>query len=195
MTENERDLVVYESHKPLLAKWLKILLYAHLASVVCSLLGLIPVVSVVAGWGSTAVSVACIYALFQLSPACTRYQKAAIFSAVALVCGLVAQSILSLVISICSIVAMYQEYMGHSEVTSQTDPALSGKWNSLFTIQLVVGILSGVASSAGVVIGVLAQMSTDALVGIIVFIMAVIGIGLELLYLNYLNQMLKHYSE
>ena len=99
------------------------------------------------------------------------------------------------VISICSIVAMYQEYMGHSEVTSQTDPALSGKWNSLFTIQLVVGILSGVASSAGVVIGVLAQMSTDALVGIIVFIMAVIGIGLELLYLNYLNQMLKYYSE
>ena len=195
MNEYNQNPFPIEDHHALAAKWLKLLLYVCLASIGCSLLNLIPILSVVAGWGSTAVSVALVYVLFQLAPSNARYRKAAIFRCVVLVAGLLAENLLSLVISVCSIVAMYQEYMGHSEITASRAPALSDKWHSLFNIQLIVGVLSAVTSSAGVMIGVLAGMGSDALVGIIVFVMSVIGIGLNLLYLHYLNQTVKLYEE
>ena len=191
---NENELVVYEEYGDLLQKWLKYLLYIHIVGIVCTLLAGIPVLSVISGWVSTAVLAADAYVLYQIAPACGRYRKAAIFNVVVLVAGLLAKSILSLVISICSIVAMYQEYQGHSEIVAQRNPALSGKWNSLFHYQLFAGIISGVAGSAGVVIGVLAQMDSDALVKLIVLILTGVTLILELIYLSYLNQTVKAFE-
>ena len=175
-------------------KWLKYLLYIHIAGIVCSLLAGIPVLSILAGWVSTAVLAAEAYVLYQMAPGCERYRKAAIFNVVVLVASLLAKSILSLVISICSIVAMYQEYQGHSEMIAPRNPALSGKWNSLFHYQLFAGIISGVAGSAGVMIGVLAKMDPDALVKLIVLILTGVTLVLELFYLSYLKQTIKTFE-
>lgn len=195
MDEKMITMISKNERKLLLAKWLKILLNIHLLNIVCSLITAIPGIESFAGLITTAVSAAAAYVLFRLSEACERYRKAAIFQIIAVVGTLLNQSVLSLLISICSIVGMYHEYCAHGEVTADCAPELSGKWHSLFNIQLIVGIISAFVSSAGVVIGVLAQMDTAVLVGTVVLVLALISLGLNIMYLVYLNQTQKEFMD
>lgn len=187
-TPDDRD-----THKPLLAQWLDTLLKIQIAAVALSVLAVIPGVSKVTQWISPLVSAGVILALFRLAPANERYRKAAIFRCITLagtVLALLNISALALVTSVCSIIASYQEYNAHSEVTHAA-PVLSGKWHSLFYWQLVAGILSGFGAVAGTVIAVLVGVDTTAIVSGVVMIVAAVSIVLQIVYVTYLKKTLE----
>lgn len=187
-TPDDRD-----THKPLLAQWLDTLLKIQIAAVALSVLAVIPGVSKVTQWISPLVSAGVILVLFRLAPANERYRKAAIFRCITLagtVLALLNISALALVTSVCSIIASYQEYNAHSEVTHAA-PVLSGKWHSLFYWQLVAGILSGFGAVAGTVIAVLVGVDTTAIVSGVVMIVAAVSIVLQIVYVTYLKKTLE----
>ena len=178
MNENRNDTV----------KWLRYLLYVGIAALVNSLLGFCGL-SGLSRWIGLAVSGATVYLLFMLAGSNPRYKTAAICYAVALAGGLISNAIVGLAGSICGMVATYQEYHAHGELIEERDPKLADKWNTLFGLEIAltfVGILL-----MGLLVGLLAaatSMSEAAIVPIITIIVAVLGVGLNLLYLNYLKR-------
>lgn len=174
---------------------MRYLLYIRVFIAVCAVLILIPGISVLAGWGNTLASGAMVFVLFRMVPASKRYQKAAVFYGIVLAASLIGKSILSLLISISSLIAAYQEYAGHSEITALWVPEVSGKWHSLFGMELVVGILGGVLSSALTALGIAAGFNTDMLVWIIVIPLTGVGLVVHLLYLSYMNKTIKGLME
>ena len=168
-------------------KWLQYMYYAALASLISSVLSIIGL-SGLTRWITLAINAATVYLLFQLVSANPRYKTAAIFYAVALAAGLISSTILSLVGSICGIVASYQEYHAHGELIEEKDPKLADKWHSLFALELAVAGLGIVLS--GLLLGTLmaiTQLSEALIVSIIAVILAAMGLGLSLLYLRYMK--------
>ena len=169
-------------------KWLQYLLYVGIAALVNSLLGIVGL-SALARWIGLAINAATVYLLFMLVGANPRYKTAAICYAVALAGGLTSNAIVGLAGSICGIVAAYQEYHAHGELIEERDPKLADKWNSLFGLELAltfVGILL-MGLLAGLLVAV-TNMSEATVVPIITIIVAVLGVGLNLLYLSYLKR-------
>lgn len=182
--------------KSLLTKWLTNLMYLHLASLVITVVNAITGLQSFTQWLSWAASIGAVFCLFQLQNTNQRYKKSAIFQAVALGCSLVVSlfgglGLLGTVASVCGIVASYQEYHGHSELVAEADDRLSRKWAGLFLWSLVMGLISGFASTALVTIGVLAEMDTALLATLAVVLVLLTGAVVEILYLRYMNQTLK----
>lgn len=180
----------------LAVKWLRNLMYIHIAGLAGTVVASVGDLGGVTGWLSRIVQAGMILCLFQMQTVNPRYRKAAILLAVTLVCGLVStllsnSTILSLGISICAVIANYQEYNGHSEVTDGLDPQLSRKWNNLFLWSIAVGLLGGFASSVTVVIGVLAGADSAMLVPVAVAVILLVEAVFEVVYLLYLNRMLR----
>lgn len=183
-------------HKTLLTKWLTNLLYLHIASLVIAVVNAITGLQSFTQWLSWAASIGAVFCLFQLQTVNPRYQKSAIFQAVALGSTLIVSlfgglGILGLAASICGIVASYQEYHAHSDLTAEADPQLSRKWSNLFLWSLAMGLISGFASTALVTIGVLAEVDTALLAGVAVILVLLTGAVVEILYLRYMNQTLR----
>ena len=134
------------------------LFYLELAALVLSIIAALPFEISLLGWLTMLVSLAGCIVLFQLSGIHAKYRKASMFMAVSLIGSLLLKlNILPIIIfyvaSICSIVAQYQEYTGHSEMMKGIDEKLSTRWHSLFNWSffgsLVVAMLgSGVAIAA-----------------------------------------------
>ena len=169
-------------------QWLQYLLYVAIATLINSLLGLLGL-NGLSHWVNLAISGATVYLMFMLAGSNPRYKTAAICYAVALAGGLISNAIVGLAGSICGIVATYQEYHAHGELIGERDPKLADKWNSLFGLELAltfVGVLL-----MGLLVGLLVaatNMSEAAVVPIITIIVAVLGVGLNLLYLSYLKR-------
>ena len=181
MNENRNDTV----------ECLQYLMYVGIAALVNSLLGIFGLEGL-SRWIGLAINGATVYLLFMLAGSNPRYKTAAIFYAVALVSGLIDNLILGLVCSICGIVAQYQEYHAHGELIQDRDPKLADRWNSLFAMELAV-IFIGILLT-GLFVGVLAaatNMDVAAVTVITTVIVAAMGIGLELLYLSYMNRTIK----
>lgn len=121
-----------------LTKWLRVLMYIAIVSLVNSIVNYVPFVPAsVTTWISRGIMVAMIVCMFQLSSANGRYKTAAILRAIwlgTLLLGTLLHipSVLVLGTSILSIIAVYQEYHGHSEVLAEKDTVLSAKWKGLF---------------------------------------------------------------
>ena len=110
-----------ENRSELLVKWLRVLMYIAIVSLVNSVVNFLPFVpAALTTWVSRGIMVAVVVCMFQLAPANERYKKAGIMRAVMLVCTLVtafvyASSVLNLAASILSIIAVYQEYNAQPE--------------------------------------------------------------------------------
>lgn len=182
----------YDHHGPLLHNWLTRLMFIRAASLALLLLTPISRLTYVTRWGSRLLSAGVIFAMFRLAAANGRYRKAAIFSCVALAGNLFnalsASTVFSLAASICSIIAEYQEYYGHAEICADKDPALSGRWESLFWWQMGVGIIGGLLMVSGTVIGVLAGAEAGILTSAILILNAALSIGIGLVCLNALKK-------
>lgn len=181
------------SHRELLLKWLPILLYCTIASIITSIITAFLGAGMAITLLSAAVSVVNIVALFQLAPVNERYRKAAIFSAVSvggsiLILLMPGLTLFTLVGSICSVVASYQMLNGHSEITAPMDMRLSRKWHAFFYYEFVIGLVSGFLSSAGVVIGVLADVDPQRLVTIILIFTVFVSAVLALVRISYLKR-------
>ena len=200
----DHDEMYVEAHpmdeqRPLIAKWIYVLFVCGIASMILSALNAIPVLSGAAGWISRIVSVAAAVALFKLAPVNDRYRKAAIFSAVT-VGGGIAVTVLNMnfftmVISICAIIANYQELNAHSELVAPSDAKLSRRWHSLFYWELAVGLVTGFLSSAAVVIAVLADVDAEAITSVTVAVLSAINVVIGLFHILYLKKTVGLYRE
>ena len=171
-------------------KWLQYLLYAGIAAALNTILGFL--LGDLSRWLGLAISAAAVYLLFRLVDANERYQKAAIFSIVALVAGLFTNVLLTLVGSVCSIVAQYQEYHAHSELIVERDPRLAGKWRTLFWLQFAVGLVLGLLLSfVSVILVMVSGLETAAATAVLALVLAVVTLILQVLYLVYLNRTVK----
>ena len=185
-----------ENRNELLVKWLRVLMYIVIVSLVNSALNFLPFIpAAVTTWVNRGIMVAVIISMLQLAPANERYKKAGIMRAVMLICTLItafvyASSILSLAASILSIIAVYQEYNAHSELIADKDTKLSGKWHSLFTWGLIAGILVGFGSTVTVLILTLLESEVVRLTAIIVGILSIPQMILDLVYMLYLKSMI-----
>lgn len=175
-------------------KWLRLLFYVHIASLVVSVITHIPIFATLAVWISRLLTVGVIVCLFRLAPANIRYRKAAVFRTVLFGCSVLtafglAASVFTFAGSICSLISIYQEYTGHSEMMNDLDAKLSGKWHTLFLWQIVVGVLSAFASMVATLFVVMLWMETTLAVVVNAGIIGVAGIIVEIIYLKYLNRM------
>ena len=179
------------------AKWLTYLFYVHLAGIGVSLFSLLPVGGSLAVWFSMAVALAAVICLFRLAPGYPRYRKAACFRAAMLVVSLIhtvfsLRSPLILVSSLCSILAVYQEYCGHGELVRDSDAGLARKWNQLFIWQIVCSVLISLATTVVSVILALLLNSGENVPATAAIVVQVAAKGtslvLEAVYLVYLKR-------
>lgn len=181
-------------------KWLQVLIYISIVSLINSVLNFLPFVpAAVTTWISRGIMVAMVICMFQLAPVNARYKKAGIMRSVMLGCTLItaflwASSILTLAASILSILAVYQEYSAHSELIADKDLKLSRKWHSLFNW----GILAAVLVSFGSIVAVLivSMLETDAVrtSAIIVGGLSIPQLVIDVVYLLYLKKMTGYFQ-
>lgn len=172
-------------------QWLKYLLYAGIAALVNSFVGIF-LPGKLSTWIGYAISAACVYLFFRLIVSNARYKTAMIFSGAALIINLLGIQALSLAGSICALVGQYQEYHAHGELIQERDPRLAKKWGSLFWFQFAMSVI--VVLLTGVLVGVLvAAGGLDAAVvtALATIVAAVLTLVLKVLYLVYLNRTVK----
>ena len=188
-----------DSRKETFVKWLNILFISQIANLVTTALGAITSIGSIISWVSRIVSIIVIVALFKLAVVHERYRKAAIFHCISvgggIISALINVNILGIALSVCSIIASYHQLTAHAEITAPKNAKLSGRWKSLFYCQLVVGLIAGFLSSAGVVIAVLADINSESIVsGTLVFI-TLVNVILGLFHVMYLKQTLTLFKE
>jgi len=180
----------------LITKWLHVLMYIAIASLINSIINFLPFVpAAVTTWISRGILVVMVVCMYKLSTINERYRKAWIMRASMLVCTLITailfvSSFLTLAASILSIIAVYQEYNAHSELIADKDSKLSRKWHSLFTWSLIAGILVGFGSTVTVLILTMLETDVVRLTAIIVGILSVPQMILDLVYMLYIKKMI-----
>ena len=190
----------YSCHRELLLKWLPILLYTAIAGIVMSLATALLNAIVVTTLLSSAVSLVMVVALWHLAPVNGRYRKAAILSAVSVGAAILIVLVPSLTLitfaaSICSIIASWQEMNAHSEITAPLNRNLAQKWRALFWWQMGIGLISGMASSVGVVIAVLADADQETIVMVTLLATVLVSAVFALIRILYLKRTMALYQE
>lgn len=179
-----------------IVKWLKYLFYVQAASVALSVISMIPGVDI--PWITRIFNAGLILCLVMLKDANLRYRTAGIFRAVSLAVSLFASfagsnllaPVVALTGSVLSVLALYQEYTAHSELTAPLDGRLSEKWRALFTWQFVFVFFVAVLSSFATVILVLLNIDAELVSVITVIGLNILSLALEALYLLYLQKTL-----
>lgn len=184
-----------EFRTDILTKWLRVLMYVAVASLLNAVINFLPVIPAsVTTWISRGITVAAIVCMFQLAPLHERYRKAAIYRAVMLGCTLIsnflfASSILTLVASVFSILAVYQEYTAHAELVADKDSKLSANWHSLFVWGIIAGVLIGFGSVVAVLFVTMLKMDAVRATTVIVGVLSIPQLIVEVLYVLYLRKM------
>ena len=187
-------------HRELLSKWLRILFYAQIASMVLTLINMATYLDNITVWAGQAITVAVIWSLFQLKDVNPRYRTAAIAQAAVLICGFLTtpvnssavglSSILLLVGSIAAWVTAYQEYHAHSELVAEADERLAKKWDGLFLKEILIGLAISAISVVGTTVLVAAGMVSGTITTVIIALTTITNLILEGLYLLYMKQTL-----
>ena len=198
MTDDNRDRIEipeHESHRECIRKWIKALFICEIVRLVISITDFLPLLSVV-----TAIVV--IVAMFQLAVVNDCYKKAGVFYCIAtaggFVSGLFQVGIFSLFIlgfAICSLIAKYYELNAHSELTGPMDEKLSDRWDSLFGLELVSGILAVCIAVIPAFIAALAEADSKVISLITTGIISLVNIVIELLYVIYMKQTLDLFKQ
>ena len=177
--------------------WLPVLMYCAFASIINSIITYFPFIPAsLTTWISRSIMLAVTICMFQLAPVNERYKKAGIMRAVMLGCALFTafisgSTILTLTASIVSIIAVYQEYHGHSELIAEMDAKLSGRWSSLFTWSILAAVLLSFGASVVAVILVLADMEGGAsrISAIAIGLLSIPQCIIDLVYISYIKKM------
>ena len=189
-----------QEHRELLSKWLRVLFYAQIASIVLTVINMATYLDSITVWVSKAITVAVIWSLFQLKEVNPRYRTAAMAQAAVLVCGLLTtpvnssavglSSILLLVGSVAAWVTSYQEYHGHGELVAQADEKLAKKWDGLFLKEILIGLAISAISVVGTTVMVAAGMVSGTITTVIIALTTITNLILEGLYLLYMKRTL-----
>ena len=176
-------------HRQLLTKWLKILMYVHIASIAISIISMFSFKDSWNTWTGIAITLAGTVCMYAMAPINRRYKTAGNLYAVYLVCAVLNQTALALVASILSLIAMYQEYSAHSELVADMDPNLSANWHSLFNWQIFVGVAVSVIS----IITVLLMAAVESQASRITAVVVIFGLAdllLTVVYIQFVRQMI-----
>lgn len=197
--ETTVNIANYDSHKEVIAKWIRILFACQIVRILTATLDASAAIGNIAGWLSRIVTIAIIIALFNLSVVNERYRKAALFYGISVGGGILSallnKNVFVMVLSISSIVASYQELNAHSEITASKDAKLSARWHSLFYLDMFAGIMIGVVSIIPMIIAAFAGVDTNLLISIFSIVLALINIVLGLLHVVYLKKTLVSYRD
>ena len=201
--ENNEEATVnianYDSHKEVIAKWIRILFACQIVKILTATLNASAAIGNIAGCLSRIVTIAIIIALFNLSVVNERYRKAALFYGISvgggILLALLNKNVFVMVLAICSIVASYHELNAHSEITASKDAKLSARWHSLFYLDMFAGIMVGVLSIIPMIIAAFAGVDTDLLISIFSIVLVLINIVLEMLHVVYLKKTLVSYRD
>lgn len=124
--------------------YLRYLIWIRLGAVALQLLCLVPVVDTIAEWLDILPNLALVVVFWLLSNGKDRYWKAFIYLAVSVGISFIARAfgspvflIVMLASSVCSFIAVYQEYNAHAELIEPVAPTVAGRWHSLFNWQVV----------------------------------------------------------
>jgi len=184
-----------DENKELLTKWLQVLMYIALISLINSVVDYLPFVPADASlWISRGIMLSMVIATFQLAPVNRRYRTAAIMRAVMLGCALFTSfvfgsTLLSLAASIVSIISVYQEYSAHSELVADKDPKLSRKWHSLFNWSILAAVLVSFGSVVVVLLVTMSAMDTGIVTDLIVLLLGIPQLVIQVVYMVYLKKM------
>lgn len=180
----------------MLTKWLRVLMYISVVSLVNAAANYVPFIpAALTTWISRGVTIAMVICMFQLAPVNARYRKAGILRAVMLICTLItafvhASSILTFTASILSIVAVYQEYNAHSELVSDQDAKLAGKWHSLFNWSILAGVLVGFGSVLGALIVAAFEVDVVRVTALVIGLLGIPLMIVDLVYILYIRKMI-----
>ena len=177
--------------------WLPVLMYCALASLIKSVISYLPFIPAsLTTWISRGIMLTMTVCMLQLAPVNERYKNAGIMRAVMLGCALFTafvfgSTLLTLAASIVSIIAVYQEYHGHSELIAEMDAKLSGRWSSLFTWSILAAVLLSFGASVVAVILVLADMEGGAsrISAIAIGLLSIPQCIIDLVYISYIKKM------
>ena len=186
------------NNKELFLNWMQNLFYVQCVALALALIAKLPFIGSWFNWVIRITTIATIFMLYKLSPLNKRYLKSAIFMGVTILTSIFLKGlgILAIVSVICSIIAVYQEYMGHSEVIKEVDSKLSKKWNSLFNWELWGGFLiGGVTAPIVVAIGLLGNSNVELATNVVTVVTTCFTIILDIVYLMIMKCMIKMYAE
>lgn len=177
-------------------KWLRVLSWVAVASLVNSILNWIPAVpGNITTWISRGIMAAAAFCMFQLAPDGVSYQRAGFSRLVMLGCALVTSFLfgsyaLTGLAFVASLIAVYQEYYAHSQLVSEADGVLSRNWYGLFWWQIAASILLTVGSSVAAVLIMASDRQVDAsrLSGLVISILELPRFVLSVIYLSYLKK-------
>ena len=190
------------NNKELFLTWTKNLYQLRWVALVGTLIASLPFVGAWFGWVNTLISVVILFVIYKLSPVNDRYRKAAIFMGISIVLGVLVKTeilnMLSFVASICSLIAVYQEYCGHAEMMTGIDEKLSRSWHTLFNWNIIGGILIGAFGSITTVLaGVALVLDANIIAGIVLGIVLGFEVIIQIFYLRFLKrtrEVYEHYE-
>ena len=193
-----------DDHAPMLGKWLWVLFWLMIFSIVTNLLSAdqvvarLPALELPGAILSAVVSVAYGVILFKLSPVCGRYKTSGICHLVGAGLALAAELLANpdstalgllflLPAMIISMYSTYQEYHAHAEVLDGFDDDLAEKWRKLWKWEI---------GTLGVLFGSILVMLIIPMLGLLVLLAAVIALlVLSILEYVYLYRMANRFRE
>ena len=182
-------------------KWLRVLMYTMIVSIVNSVLNYLPFIpAVVTTWVSRGITVVMVLCMFQLASASPRYRKAGILRVVEFVCGLlvsipVVGTVLVFTASVLFIIAVYQEYHAHGEAVADKDAVLARKWNRLFGWGVIAVVLTAMGSSITTVLLTLSGWDVTRIAGIFNGLLSLPLLVIDVVYITYIKRMLDLLSD
>lgn len=175
--------------------WLKGLLWLHFASITASILRALLVRDTAIFWLQQLIVLGVILCLFSLRPLNEGYRKAAIFRAGMLACNLLSAlpglplgTLLTLAASVLSVLSVYHEFRSHAALVRDWDKRLAVKWKKLFIWAIVLPLISFAATLVIALMGVLVPAALGPMSALLVWIVLILEILLEMLYINNLRQ-------
>lgn len=138
--------------------------------------------------------------MLKLAPANERYRKAGIFRGAILACSLIttflfASRFLPLAASVCSMIAVYQEFHGHAELLENKNARLSQKWRSLFLWEIIAGLVLSVVSTFAVMILITMDLDASRIASMIIGVLKIPTWIIDVIYLCYVNKMIAIFQE
>lgn len=180
------------NNKALFLNWIKNLFCIQCAVLAALVLGYLPFIGPWFKWINPIFSIGSVYCLYKLMPVNDRYHKAAVFSGIALgltiITNLINLGLFSIVISICSLIGVYQEFYGHSEVLLTIDGRLAKKWHTLFHWNIFGSIIVAILGAPILIVVSIAFVLDENMISLLTAIL-IIGFNMiiEIVYLVYLK--------
>ena len=188
----------YEAQKEWIALWLSRLFLCQIVAIALSALAPISgIVETVLSWASRIVSVCSILVLFKLSAAHSGYRKSAIMRCVVLGGGILSllmkSTLWASLWSILNLIALYQEYHAHADLSAEKAQTLSRRWVVLFHWQILGGVLTGIISVFLIIGGALSGIPTASLTAFTLWLVRALTIILGITYLILLHKTIHLY--